>query len=96
MNAEGWYVDPFEAHEARWFSDGHPTSLVRDGRVEGHDEPPSTVVEGDLVPWPTASDDSEDGSDLRRADDAIREDQSFTAREAVDAAQSQFQFNPFN
>ena len=28
MNAEGWYVDPFGAHEARWFSNGSPTLLA--------------------------------------------------------------------
>ena len=39
-NLEGWFTDPFERHEARWLSDGTPTSLVRDGDVEGHDDPP--------------------------------------------------------
>ena len=29
MNAEGWYVDPYGLHGARWFSDGTPTALVR-------------------------------------------------------------------
>jgi hypothetical protein len=32
VNAEGWYVDPFGSHEARWFSDGVPTGLVRESR----------------------------------------------------------------
>ncbi len=40
MHEEGWYVDPFELHEARWMSDGKPTSLVRDGDVESQDPPP--------------------------------------------------------
>lgn len=39
-NLEGWFTDPFGRHEARWLSDGTPTSLVRDGDVEGHDDPP--------------------------------------------------------
>ena len=29
MSAEGWHEDPFAVHEARWFSDGRPTALVR-------------------------------------------------------------------
>lgn len=41
MEAEGWYRDPFDRHIDRWFSVGHPTSLVRDDRVESRDEPPS-------------------------------------------------------
>ena len=45
---EGWYVDPFKVHHARWFSDGTPTSLVRDAGVESRDEPPSTIYAGEL------------------------------------------------
>jgi hypothetical protein len=45
---EGWYADPFKLHEARWFSDGAPTVLVRDAGVESHDEPPSTTYDGEL------------------------------------------------
>lgn len=47
MLAEGWYLDPYEAHEQRWFSSGNPTSLVRDGTTESHDDPP-----GPLPPLP--------------------------------------------
>jgi hypothetical protein len=64
MNAEGWYQDPFGAHEARWFSDGHPTPLVRDGSVESHDEPPDTQWDLPLVS--VADHQASDGSDLRR------------------------------
>lgn len=46
MEAEGWYRDPYSAHDDRWFSMGRPTDLVRDGSVESHDQPP-------LGPWPT-------------------------------------------
>lgn len=35
---EGWYEDPAERHEYRWFSDGVPTDLVRDGRETSRDE----------------------------------------------------------
>jgi hypothetical protein len=34
---EGWYTDPYARHEARWMSQGKPTRLVRDGRVEASD-----------------------------------------------------------
>jgi hypothetical protein len=34
---EGWYSDPYDRHEARWISQGSPTSLVRDGPVQGKD-----------------------------------------------------------
>jgi len=39
---QGWHADPFGVHEQRYFSGGRPTRLVRDGRVEAHDEPPAT------------------------------------------------------
>lgn len=67
IGAEGWFHDPYGRHEARWFSAGEPTPLVKDGDVEGHDEvsePPT----GPLVPiegpgWTH-------GQDLARADEA--------------------------
>jgi hypothetical protein len=64
--AEGWYLDPFGQHEARWFSDGDPTALVRDGSVEARDAPPDHPVAGPLERWHSG-----DGraNDLRRADD---------------------------
>jgi hypothetical protein len=68
MNAEGWYVDPFGLHEARWISDGEPTALVRDGSVESHDAPPAGQPIGPLEP--VAESAAADGSDLRRADSA--------------------------
>lgn len=37
---EGWYTDPYGEHEARWLSDGVPTRLARDGKVESFDDPP--------------------------------------------------------
>lgn len=39
-DVEGWYTDPFDRHEARWFSAGAPSKLVRDGTVESNDPPP--------------------------------------------------------
>jgi hypothetical protein len=68
MKVEGWYVDPFGAHEARWFSDGVPTILVRDGGEESHDEPPGMTYEGSLRPIEGGGDGNAD--DLRRAESA--------------------------
>ncbi len=68
MQAEGWYLDPYGVHEARWISDGAPTALVRDGHVEAHDPPPDRPVEGPLRA--VAEQAPADGEDLRRADDA--------------------------
>jgi hypothetical protein len=38
----GWQSDPFGLHEQRYFSQGEPTKLVRDGGVESYDPPPTT------------------------------------------------------
>jgi hypothetical protein len=40
MRAQGWYPDPYDTHDDRWFSDGKPTNLVRDHGTESYDEPP--------------------------------------------------------
>jgi hypothetical protein len=48
MEEEGWYVDPYGIHEARWVSAGSPTALVRDGDVESQDPPPDTTYVGPL------------------------------------------------
>ncbi len=48
--AEGWYEDPYGLHGHRWFSDGVPTGLVKDGGVESTDPPPDGAVPGPLVP----------------------------------------------
>ena len=41
--AQNWCIDPYGVHEARWFSQGNPTALVRDGGVEAQDPPPETA-----------------------------------------------------
>ena len=41
--AQNWCVDPFGRHEARWFSQGNPTALVRDDGVESQDPPPENA-----------------------------------------------------
>jgi len=68
MSAEGWYVDPYGLHEARWISEGVPTSLVRDGNVEAKDPPPDVPFKGPLEELPENA--PADGADLRRADSA--------------------------
>jgi hypothetical protein len=68
MHAQGWYRDPYKVHEDRYFSDGQPTKLVRDGGEQSYDPPPPGLPEGDLVEVPSSE--PGDGSDLRRADDS--------------------------
>jgi hypothetical protein len=67
MNEEGWYIDPYGRHEARWYSDGTPTALVRDGGVEANDPAPDEPVAAELKPWTQGG--GSDASDLKRADD---------------------------
>ena len=50
MEAEGWYVDPYRRHQARWFSNGTPTDLVSDSGTESSDPPPDTPYRGSLQP----------------------------------------------
>ena len=40
--AQNWCIDPYGLHEARWFSQGNPTALVRDDGVEAQDPPPES------------------------------------------------------
>jgi hypothetical protein len=67
VKAEGWYRDPYGIHSDRWFSDGQPTSLVRDQGVESRDAPPPGEPPLPLVP--VAENQESDGSDLLRADE---------------------------
>jgi hypothetical protein len=79
---EGWFTDPFGRHEARWFSAGTPTNLVRDGSTESHDDPPDeppTHVPERLAP-PGGPD------TLRRSDDAERED--YSRERIIDAGET--------
>ncbi|MFI5912421.1 hypothetical protein [Dactylosporangium sp. NPDC051541] len=71
MRAEGWYQDPFESHEARWFSAGRPTNLVRDQGVDSYDAPPAPEWTGPLTPVDTPT--PVNGEDLKRADEPVRE-----------------------
>jgi hypothetical protein len=84
---EGWFTDPYELHEARWFSQGQATKLVRDCGVETYDEPPEAppagIAEKIVIDPPARL----GPSDLLRADDAELEefDQKRVARTALDA-----------
>jgi hypothetical protein len=62
VKAEGWYRDPFQLHEDRWFSAGRPTSLVRDGGLESHDPAPDTSFDGPLVEAPAGEAAMDDAS----------------------------------
>ncbi len=65
MREEGWYTDPYRRHEARWFSDGTPTELVRDQGKTSKDPAPGGSYAEQPKPVPEAS----DADDLQRADD---------------------------
>jgi hypothetical protein len=80
--AEGWYRDPYEVHQDRWFSAGVATKLVRDNGGESYDPPPGRPLpEGDLIPAVT-TDGAGDGDDQRRADDG-RQEQPYTPYDAA-------------
>ena len=79
--AEGWYRDPYEVHQDRWFSAGVATKLVRDGSSESYDPPPGRPLpEGELIPAVTV-DGAGDPDDQRRADDG-RLEQPYTPYDA--------------
>ena len=48
----GWEADPFGIHELRYFSQGQPTRLVKDGKVEAYDEPPTGGTPNPAPPPP--------------------------------------------
>ena len=67
MKAQGWYRDPYKVHEDRYFSDGQPTKLVRDGGEQSYDPPPPGAPQGELVEVPGSE--GSNSTDMRRADD---------------------------
>jgi hypothetical protein len=87
--AQGWYLDPYGAHEERYFSAGHATALVRDGREESRDPPPpgrADPVPASLVAAPEHGYQAADASDMRRADDVNRSYIPLTRTAAMRAA----------
>ena len=63
-------VDPFGLHDARWFSDGNATALVRDRGTESQDPPPSDSCTCALVPVASIG----SPQDLLRSDFTNRQD----------------------
>jgi hypothetical protein len=47
---QGWSADPFHLHEERYFSSGRPTKLVRDGKVESYEDPPTDTEVFEAAP----------------------------------------------
>ena len=68
MREQGWYVDPYGLHGERWYSDGTPTSLVRDHGTESRDAPPPGPPASPPVPVTRAQ---TSPGDTKRADDAV-------------------------
>ena len=79
MREQGWYRDPYRLHTDRWYSDGRPSRLVRDGTVEAYEEPPPVDPPGAPERIPEGAGDS---SDVKRADAASRGNQTFDAKKA--------------
>jgi len=75
VKEQGWYIDPYCLHEARWFSDGTPTALVRDKGTTSQDPPPNTpyTVKPEAIPDPAslADEDSDESRHSNSAVDAI-------------------------
>jgi hypothetical protein len=69
----GWFRDPYRRHEFRYFSEGHPTKLVRDSGLESFDPPPDIPMPESPVPAASGANPSVGPADMRRADDAERE-----------------------
>lgn len=80
MKAQGWYRDPYHVHDDRYFSDGQPTKLVRDGEAESYDPPPPGLPQVELVEAPRNQ--AGNGSDLRRADDRQTSKAAYDAKSA--------------
>jgi hypothetical protein len=84
-HAEGWFHDPYRRHEARWFSDGSATDLVRDGSAVSRDAPPDGEPQTPLTHWAASA--VQGNNDLLRADANQTEDpldKKDAARAAVD------------
>jgi hypothetical protein len=82
--AQGWYRDPYDLHEDRYFSEGRLTKLVRDGEVECFDLPPAQPLpEGELVSAERPGRGAADGSDLLRVD---RPNGQYNHEEAINEA----------
>jgi hypothetical protein len=84
---EGWYSDPYDRHEQRWFSEGRPTKLVQDNGVTSYDPPPDGPP--NHLPQKVETHPNLGPADLQRADDAERApdlDHSELSMRQMDAA----------
>jgi hypothetical protein len=96
LAAQGWYRDPYAIHQDRYFSDGQPTKLVRDGGVEAYDNPPPGPCPAvALIPSEAEAGDRGEagGPGLRRADDAGG-DPPYSGADAARAAFDIFDAGP--
>jgi hypothetical protein len=84
VKAQGWYRDPYCLHQDRYFSDGQPTKLVRDGEAECYDPPPPGPPLVNLVEVPDTP--SANGSDLYRADNSSARPATYDGKAALRAA----------
>jgi hypothetical protein len=84
---EGWYTDPYGRHQARWMSEGVPSALVRDGKVEGQDPVEQEPFQVSPVRSGSGATATSNASDLRRADDPDRNSE-FDSRDPVSGAWS--------
>ncbi len=85
--AQGWYLDPYGVHEQRWISQGRPSNLVRDGRIEAKDPPPDGPANRPFIKV-TGDPRSMTSRDMIRADgdkDAVSPDLGSYAVTAMDA-----------
>ena len=80
--AEGWYIDPFGLHDARWLSAGTPTKLVRDGSCESYDPAPRVTSPLSLVPFEVTTS-ARNGEDMLRSDSPVRSSRDAMSRAAA-------------
>ena len=92
MKAQGWHHDPYGVHEDRYFSDGQPTKLVRDGGAESYDPPPPRppdVEPDEMTACPPVY-----GGDIRLAADPSARSASYDREAAYNAVQVVIARNP--
>ena len=92
MRVQGWYPDPYEIHDDRWFSDGKPTRLVRDQGSESYDEPPLEHPRGPL-PSDSATRDEPSQEQLRASGNA-GQDGSYDEPQRTSSEQDRDNFLP--
>jgi hypothetical protein len=84
VDAQGWYRDPYLAHEDRYFSAGQPTKLVRDGGIEDYDLPPDRPPKTEIV-GPERDEIREQQPGASQAEDAAERERDERDREERNA-----------